>query len=226
MTNQPPRGQHDGAQAKGAPEQWHGHRIVTEEDLGTVFNDGGDDAAARRAKRRRAFHGVVLGLLIAVLIAAAIVVQGIAAGWINLPRPDIRPGAQTDCPAGPYLYQAPDTVTVNVYNSTPTPGLATEVAEALKSRGFNVDQTGNSTVNRAGMTAIILSGPGGEAAAFTVQQQIPSTHYIQDDRKDSSVDVVLGSTYEGLVPVEKAQAAIPGPISCPWTSSSPSAGAG
>ncbi|WP_312181219.1 LytR C-terminal domain-containing protein [Arthrobacter sp.] len=224
MTNQPPDGEHEGAQETGDTDDWRGHRIVTEQDLGAVFKDGDDGAG--RGKGRRAFHGVVLGMLLAVLIAAAIVVQGIAAGWIDLPRPALRPPPQADCPAGPYLYQSPDTVTVNVYNSTPTPGLATEVAEALQSRGFKVGQTGNSTVNRDGMTAIILSGPSGEAQAFTVQQQIPSTHYIQDDRKDASVDVVLGSTYEDLVPVEKAQAAIPGPISCPWTSASPSADAG
>jgi hypothetical protein len=225
MTNQPPRGDYEGAQATGDPAEWRGHRIVTEDDLGAVFGDS-DDAATRRTKRRRAFHGVVLGMLIAVLIAAAVALQGITAGWIDLPRPALRPPPQTDCPAGPYLYQSPDTVTVNVYNSTPTPGLATEVADALRDRGFNVGQTGNSTVNRAGMTAIILSGPEGEAQAFTVQQQIPSTHYIQDDRKDSSVDVVVGSAYEGLNPVEKARAAIPGPISCPWSSGAPPADAG
>ena len=226
MTNQPPRGEHGDADATGGTEDWRGHRIVTEQDLGAVFNAGDGGTGGRRGKGRRTFHGVVLGMLVAVLFAAAVVVQGITAGWIDLPRPALRPGPQADCPAGPYLYQSPDTVTVNVYNSTPTPGLATEVADALKARGFKVDQTGNSTVNREGMTAIILSGPEGEGEAFTVQQQIPLTHYIQDDRKGSSVDVVLGSTFDGLVPVEKAQAAVPGPISCPWTSASPAADAG
>lgn len=226
MTNQPPRGDRDGAQAKGDPTEWHGHRIVTEQDLGAVFANDADAAAARRAKRRQRFHGTVLGLLITVLIAAAVVAQGITAGWITLPRPAPRPAVEAGCPAGPYSYQAPDTVSVNVYNTTATPGLAGEVAEDLKARGFKVETVGNSTVNREGMTAIILSGPTGEPGAFTLQQQIPSTQYIQDDREDSSVDVVLGSAYEGLVPVEKAQAAPPGPITCPWLSGSPSAEAG
>ena len=226
MTNQPPRGQREGAQAKGEPEEWHGHRIVTERDLGAVFDDDGDERAAGRSKRKRTFHGIVLGLLITVLIAAAVVAQGITSGWIALPQAAPREPVETGCPAGPYLYQSPDTVTVNVYNTTATPGLAGEVAEALKERGFVVETVGNSTVNREGMTAIILSGPTGESAAFTLQQQIPGTQYIQDDREDSSVDVVIGSAYDSLVPVEKAQAAPPGPITCPWKSEAPSGEAG
>jgi len=195
---------------------------VTEQDLGAVFDEDGDDAAELRAKRKRRFHGVVLGVLIGLLVLAAVVAQGISAGWISLPRPEARPAVESGCPAGPYLYQSPETVTVNVYNTTATPGLAGQVAEALKTRGFSIGVVGNSTVNREGMTAIILSGPDGESGAFTMQQQIPDTQYIQDDRDDASVDVVIGSGYSNLVPVEQAQAAAPGPITCPWKSSEPS----
>ena len=99
-----------------------------------------------------------------------------------------------------------------------------QVAEALKARGFAIGVVGNSTVNREGMTAIILSGPDGESGAFTMQQQIPDTQYIQDDREDASVDVVLGSGYSDLVPLETAQAAAPGPITCPWKSEGAEAG--
>ena len=223
MTNEPPRGQR--RDAGSDPTEWHGHRIVTEQDLGAVFDEDGDPAAELRARRKRKFHGVVLGALIGLLVLAAVVAQGISAGWINLPRSEARPAVETGCPAGPYLYQSPEAVTVNVYNTTATPGLAGEVAEALKNRGFSIGVVGNSTVNREGMTAIILSGPDGEPGAFTLQQQIPDTQYIQDDRDDASVDVVIGSGYNNLVPVEKAEAAAPGPISCPWKSGQPSEGA-
>lgn len=223
MTNEPPGGQRRGAKAD--PTQWHGHRIVTEEDLGAVFDED-DDAGARRRQRKQKFHGVVLGGLAAVLIATAVVAQGITAGWIPLPSADSRPATDSGCPAGPYLYQSPETVTVNVYNTTATPGLAGQVAEALKARGFAIGVVGNSTVNREGMTAIILSGPDGESGAFTMQQQIPDTQYIQDDRDDASVDVVVGSGYSDLVPLEKAEAAAPGPISCPWKSGAPENGEG
>ena len=222
MTNEPPRGQR--REAGSDPTEWHGHRIVTEQDLGAVFDEDGDDAAELRAKRKRRFHGVVLGVLIGLLVLAAVVAQGISAGWISLPRPEARPAVESGCPAGPYLYQSPETVTVNVYNTTATPGLAGQVAEALKTRGFSIGVVGNSTVNREGMTAIILSGPDGESGAFTMQQQIPDTQYIQDDREDASVDVVLGSGYSDLVPLETAQAAAPGPITCPWKSEGAEAG--
>lgn len=225
MTNEPPGGQR--REAEGDPTEWHGHRIVTEQDLGAVFDDDGDaEAAELRAKRKRTLHGVVLGVLAGLLVLAAVVAQGINAGWINLPRPEARPAVETGCPAGPYMYQSPESVTVNVYNTTAQPGLAGQVAEALKARGFAIGVVGNSTVNREGMTAIILSGPDGESGAFTMQQQIPDTQYIQDDRDDASVDVVIGSAYTTLVPVEKAEAAAPGPISCPWKSNAPEPEAG
>lgn len=225
MTNEPPRGQRKGAQEEGDPTEWHGHRIVTEQDLGAVFDgDESTEAAEERARRKRTLHTVVLGMLIAVLIGAAVVAQGITAGWISLPRAEPRPAVESGCPAGPYTYQSPESVTVNVYNTTATPGLAGQVAEALKTRGFAIGVVGNSTVNREGMTAIILSGPEGESGAFTIQQQIPDTQYIQDDREDASVDVVLGSGYSDLVPLETAQAAAPGPITCPWKSEGADAG--
>ncbi|MSS00260.1 LytR family transcriptional regulator [Arthrobacter sp. BL-252-APC-1A] len=225
MTNEPLRGQRKGAQEEGDPTEWHGHRIVTEQDLGAVFDDDeSTEAAEERARRKRTLHTVVLGLLIAVLIGAAVVAQGITAGWIALPRAEPRPAVESGCPAGPYTYQPPESVTVNVYNTTATPGLAGQVAEALKTRGFAIGVVGNSTVNREGMTAIILSGPEGEPGAFTIQQQIPDTQYIQDDREDASVDVVLGSGYSDLIPLETAQAAAPGPITCPWKSEGADAG--
>ncbi|MBF4992662.1 LytR C-terminal domain-containing protein [Arthrobacter gandavensis] len=219
MTNEPPRGQRRGAESD--PTEWHGHRIVTEQDLGTVFDEDGAEAAAFHARRKRRFHNIVLGSVAGLLLLVTVVAQGISAGWISLPQPEARPAVETGCPAGPFLNQPPETVTVNVYNTTATPGLAGKVAEALKTRGFSIGVVGNSTVNREGMTAIILSGPSGESGAFTMQQQIPDTQYIQDDRDDASVDVVIGSGYSDLVPLEQAQAAAPGPISCPWKSSEP-----
>ena len=136
MTNEPPRGQR--REAGSDPTEWHGHRIGTEQDLGAVFDEDGDDAAELRAKRKRRFHGVVLGVLIGLLVLAAVVAQGISAGWISLPRPEARPAVESGCPAGPYLYQSPETVTVNVYNTTATPGLAGQVAEALKTELANL----------------------------------------------------------------------------------------
>lgn len=222
MTEKSSGTRHRSRAAKADPTEWHGHRIVTEDDLGAVFDPEADAALrVRRARRRRLRHRIVIALLVLVLLLAAIFAFGVLRGWIVLSEPEPAPVAAEECPAGPFTYQSPDTVTVNVYNTTPTPGLATQVSDALAERGFERGTVGNSTVNRVGMTAIIISGPDGAAAAFTLQQQIPSTQYVQDDRADSTVDVVLGSGYTALVPPESVPATATGPISCPWTTESP-----
>lgn len=225
MTNQPSRGSSRSKAAKRDPKEWHGHRIVTEDDLGAVFvadDDGENDRLVRRARRRRIRHGVVLGVLIVVVAAAALFAQAVREGRLALPQPGGTPvSAQEGCPAGPFSYQAATSVTVNVFNSTATPGLANSAAESLSQRGFSVGTVGNASLNREGMTAVIRSGPAGQQAAYTLQQHIPDTEYVADDRTDATVDVILGSGFSSLAPAAQAEAAGPGPLSCPRMSPPP-----
>lgn len=224
MTKEPSGAPHRNRAAKNDPTEWHGHRIVTEEDLGAVFDPEADEAAqVRAARRRRMLHRVVIGVLAALLLLGALFALAVLRGWIVLAEPEPAPTVSTACPAGPFTYQPPDTITVNVFNATPTAGLALQVSDALADRGFLRGTVGNSSVTRADMTAIIVSGPGGEASAFTLQQQIPGTQYLQDDRADTSVDVVLGSGYTELVPVEGVSTTATGPMSCPWKTESAAA---
>ncbi|WP_342022984.1 LytR C-terminal domain-containing protein [Arthrobacter citreus] len=222
MTDRPSGTAHRNRAAKADPTEWHGHRIVTEDDLGAVFDPEADEAErVRLARRRRLRHRIVIAVLVVLLLLAALFAQALQKGWIELSEPEVAPTASAECPAGPFTYQPPETVTVNVFNTTPTAGLATQVSDALAERGFLRGTVGNSMVNRVGMTAIIISGPDGEAGAFTLQQQIPGTQYVQDEREDTSVDVVLGSGYTTLVPPESVLATAAGPMSCPWMSETP-----
>ncbi|MFJ6002990.1 LytR C-terminal domain-containing protein [Arthrobacter sp. NPDC092385] len=191
------------AQARRDPTEWHGHRIITETDLGAVFTED-DDARRHRASMRRIRHGVVLVLLVALLAAAVYVALGIARGDISIGGSDAAPAPAptSTCPAGPFDYQDPSAVTVNVYNSTDIDGLAGIAAEQLRGRAFAVRDIGNREVGPTGMTAIVVSGEGGRANAFTVQRTIPDSVYVADEREDRTVDVILGSTYAGIIPPE------------------------
>ncbi|WP_104117654.1 LytR C-terminal domain-containing protein [Arthrobacter sp. B1805] len=189
------------AEAKRDPTEWHGHRIVTETDLGAVFEE--DDAARRhRASMRRVRHGVVLVLLIGLLAAAAYVALGIARGEISVGASEPTPTPTSTCPAGPFDYQDPSAITVNVYNGTTIDGLAGTAAAQLRERAFAVSEIGNREGGPTGATAFIISGQAGRANAFTVQRTIPDSLYVADEREDRTVDVVLGSTYAGIIPPE------------------------
>lgn len=235
MTNQPPGGQRRTAgagrdpagnnPARTDPTEWHGHRIVTEDDLGEVFDaDPGfaaRDRLARKALRRRRRHQVVIGFLAVLVACAAALSVAIMVGWVSLPKPEAAPLPPTGCPTELFTYQAPETVTVNVYNATQAVGLATQVADALKARGFVTGIVGNRVVNREGMTALVISGPSGSDEAFTLQHQIPRTQYVRDDREDQSVDVVLGSGYTDLVAAEKIRSSDMGRLDCTRATKSP-----
>lgn len=195
---------HQRAQAKQDPTEWHGQRIVTETDLGAVFTE--DDAERRRrVTMRKVFHGVVLVLLVGLLTAAVYVALGITRGDISIGAPEAvpEPTSTSTCPAGPFDYQDPSGINVNVYNSTSIDGLATTAAEQLRGRAFAVRDIGNRPVGRTGMTAIIVSGEAGRPNAFTLQRTIPDSIYVADEREDRTVDVVLGSGYAGVIPPER-----------------------
>lgn len=198
--------------SKKNPIEWHGHRIVTENDLETVFADDGD-VERPHIYMRRLRHGVVLVLLVALLAAAVIFALALARGEIKLPVSEPSPVPTSACPAGPFDLVDPASVTVNVLNSTSIEGLAGNAATALEERGFIVGALGNRTVGRTNMTAIVVSGPAGYAQALTLQRTIPETVYVEDERPDATVDVVLGSDYEALIPAEEVNAE-PGALTC------------
>ncbi|MDQ0737012.1 LytR C-terminal domain-containing protein [Arthrobacter agilis] len=190
------------AEAKRDPTEWHGHRIVTETDLGAVFEE--DDAARRRrSSMRRIRHGVVLVVLVGLVAAGVVVALGLARGDISLGSAEAIPKPTSTCPTGPFDYQDPSAITVNVYNSTTIDGLAGAAAEQLRSRAFAVRDIGNREGGSSARTAIIVSGEGGRANAFTVQRAFPDSIYVADEREDRTVDVILGTAYAGLVPPER-----------------------
>ncbi|GAB3536599.1 hypothetical protein GCM10027403_17820 [Arthrobacter tecti] len=198
--------------SKKNPIEWHGHRIVTENDLDTVFADDGN-VERPHIYMRRLRHGVVLVLLVGLLTAAVLFALALARGDIQLTanEPSSEPAAA--CPGGPFDLVDPATVTVNVLNSTSIEGLAGNGAAALEERGFTVGAIGNRSVVRSNMTAIVISGPTGYAPAFTLQRIIPGSVYVEDDRTEATVDVVLGSEYEALVPAEEVNPE-PGGLVC------------
>jgi hypothetical protein len=203
------------AEAKRDPTEWHGHRIVTETDLGAVF-EAEDDGRPHRVSARRVRHGIVLVLLLGLLAAAVYAALALARGDLSigpLGASDASPAPTSNCPAGPFDYQDPSAITVNVYNSTPIDGLAGTAAEQLRGRAFAVKDIGNLEVGPTGMTAIIVSGEGGRANAFTVQRTIPESIYVADEREDKSVDVILGSSYKDLVPPEAVDT-MPAGLTC------------
>ncbi|MHA7240922.1 LytR C-terminal domain-containing protein [Arthrobacter sp. TMS1-12-1] len=203
---------HQRARARRDPTEWHGQRIVTETDLGAVFTE--DDAdRRRRVTLRRVRHGVVLVLLVGLLTAAVYVALGIARGDIRTGAPEATPEPTSTCPAGPFDYQDPSAITVNVYNSTSIDGLAGTAADQLRGRAFAVREVGNKPAGRSGMTALVISGEAGRANAFTLQRTIPGSVYVADEREDRTVDVILGSTYAGVVPPEKVDVT-PAALSC------------
>lgn len=204
------------------PIEWHGHRIVTENDLESAFGDDGN-VERPHVYMRRLRHGIVLVILVLLVTTAVLVAVGISRGEIRIAalEPDPTP-TTSGCPAGPFDYQDPATVDVNVFNSTNITGLAGTASEVLAERAFLVGEVGNRPVNRTGMTAIVVSGPNGYPQAFTVQRSIPNTLYVEDERTDASVDVVVGSGFEALLPAESVDAT-PGGLVCTPASETASA---
>lgn len=198
--------------SKKNPIEWHGHRIVTENDLETVFADDGN-VERPHIYMRRLRHGIVLVLLLALLTAAVLYALALARGDVKLPVPESTPSPVSACPTGPFDLVDPASVTVNILNSTSIAGLAGNASAALEERGFVLGTIGNRSVAQTNMTAIIVSGPDGHAQAFTLQRTIPNTLYVEDERPDATVDVVLGSEFESLVPAEEVNAE-PGGLTC------------
>ncbi|MFC8193633.1 LytR C-terminal domain-containing protein [Cellulomonas sp. NPDC057328] len=185
------------------------------------------DQDRARQLRRRHMHerqAVVFGVLLAGLAVAGVGSAALYTESISVPFLDRdftrlatpSPTAEAYCPPEGALPVPADQVPVNVLNGAGRAGLAASTAAALQERGFAVAATDNGA--STGGVGRITSGRNGIAAAYTLRAHLPDALLALDPREDASVDLVLGSEFQQLLPVEQVvlDPAVPltGPEGC------------
>ena len=191
----------------------HGHRVITGPELRATFAELDDTQDNPVRLRRRILHGVVLVLLLALIIAGIMGAVGVMNGQIKFPTAIQTPEKVSLCPDTTFDYTANAKVKVNVFNATSRAGLAKSAANEFRARKFVVGAVGNTQTGYRGVAAVV-SGAAGQAAAFSVQRNVPGSDYFQDGRSDASVDVILTGDYRGLIKPALVDQT-PGQLSCP-----------
>lgn len=191
----------------------HGHRVITGPELRATFEEPDDTLDNPVRLRRRILHGVVLVLLFGLIIAATMGAVGVMNGQIKFPSAIQTQEREALCPDTTFDYTPNAKVKVNVFNSTNRAGLAKSAANEFRARKFVVGAVGNTETGYRGVAAVV-SGAAGQAAAFSVQRNVPGSDYFQDSRSDASVDVILTGDYRGLIKPALVDQT-PGQLSCP-----------
>lgn len=153
-----------------------------------------DPATSRRRRSIITFSLVLLLLFFAVWYALSYIRADEATGEEATSSATTRSTTST-CDV------SPQQVEVNVYNATDREGLAGRVAADLEERGFDVKTVANdpkkAELDGAGQ---LRYGSNGRKGADLVQVHTGEVEMIQDARKRTSVDVVLGPRFTQLVP--------------------------
>lgn len=118
-----------------------------------------------------------------------------------------------DCPDDVLAPVVPERVRISVYNATNESGLAGEVAEELRDRGFRVAEVGNEYFADTEFDSLIRAGGRGLRQAHTLQEHLPEAVVDLDGRNSFGVDLVLGSEHDGLQAAADVEPA-PGQLSC------------
>lgn len=111
------------------------------------------------------------------------------------------------CVTQTYVAPPPTSGLVNVYNSTQQTGLATEVAEQLRAKGFQIGQVGNDPERRKirGTGELRVPAEGAEQQTASLQAWQAGMNVIREQRRSGdSVDYVLGERWQGLYAAPQA----------------------
>lgn len=201
---------------------WRGHHIVDSDGLAEAFPEPESPELPGSTVRRRITHGVVLVLLLALVSAGLVLAGMIQRGELELKIGAGKPvPTPVSCPAQTLDYPENKNVRVNVFNAGSLEGKAGQVAGELMKRGYAVATIANARTEYSA-PAVVVSGPNGVGGAFNLQKNVSGTEYVQDDRTDASVDLILTGTFNGFVPDHKVDHT-PGVLSCPRLSPKPSA---
>jgi LCP family protein required for cell wall assembly len=126
--------------------------------------------------------------------------------------PDAASPASTPSPGGPALTVAPRAVQVQVFNGGRINGLGSRAASELTSAGFTV--TGKAQT-RAGSTSVttVYYGYGQQEAARTLVAAVPGSTMELDPTLTRTLQIVVGSSYNGVTPVSVGGTPAPSPTS-------------
>lgn len=103
------------------------------------------------------------------------------------------PGARAVPPSGTGL---------RILNTTSTPGLAGSVAGAFEELGYTILITDNSAPFHG--VASIEAGPNGVNGAYSLARYFNGeVRIVLSEEEDTTLTVLLGSKYDGLVPAEE-----------------------
>ena len=178
--------------------------------------EGGWDAVYRR--RRRQTVTFVAGFLVVLVLGCLAWLT--YAGVVPWPFGGAVSVAQNVCTHSKPL--APKRISVRVFNGSGRDGLARQVATQLKALGFAVKATGNDPLeSRIKTQAEVRHGESGDVAAATMSAYlVGKAKDVQDDRQDSSIDLVLGPSFARLhskSELKKSLAAVTAtlPMTCP-----------
>ncbi|MCI9889489.1 LytR C-terminal domain-containing protein [Micrococcales bacterium 31B] len=173
--------------------------------------------ATRRAKRRTRWRQVVvLGVLVGLLAVGAIVAALGLTGAVRIPGIGPAPAGPLACPAADFKGADPADIEVNIYNASGISGAAGKVSTELGARGISVASAKNDPMNKTypENAAVIRFGPEALPEAWTMLTMFPlgALEYTSLKGNSKVVDVVLGSKYTALTPMEVAQPLFQGPI--------------
>ena len=170
-----------------------------------------EDDVRHRRMYRRIRTAVTLVLLIGVVVWAAwyawrVVTEPTATGNEDGPAtqtPVCAVAVPTEAPP-------PEEISVNVYNGTSRNGLASQVAREMREQGYVILDVANDPLNRSvtGVAEVRAADPR-NLAVVLILSQFPGAAFVQDQRSDEVIDVVLGEQFEAIGP----QAAEPDPES-------------
>ena len=129
------------------------------------------------------------------------------------PIPPATDAAPPPAPDPNALTVAPQQITVNVYNGIGTRGLATDASNQLSAQGFGIGEIKNQITGDD--ASVVRYPPGQLEAARTVAASVPNSILQEGATVGGLIDLVVGSSFDGVVQVVIAPPAPPTPIATP-----------
>jgi hypothetical protein len=149
-------------------------------------------------------------VIVGVLVVAALVLVTMAILKDNQTGP-VAEGCPKDAVPADARLPSEESVKVNVYNATDTPGLASQVATELHNRKFTVVKVDTDPkAQHVDHVAILRYGPKTVGAAWLLRAYFLNKATPQFDikRADDVVDIVLGPEFRQLASVTEYHQAL------------------